>query len=173
MRRIAVVGCAGAGKSTFARQLGERLGMPVTHLDTLFWRPGWRETPKDEWRETMQRLVREDAWLIDGNYGGTLDERLRRADTVIYLDMPRRLCLWRVLKRSMTHQGRSRPDMAEGCPERLDLKFLTWVWRYPNTSRPKTLAALATKAQQGGNVYVLRSPGDIEDFLAIGAPAAV
>ncbi|MEX0782966.1 MAG: DNA topology modulation protein [Dehalococcoidia bacterium] len=171
MRRIAVIGCAGAGKSVFSRELGERLGMPVTHLDTVYWRPGWNETPKTEWRETMDRLVEDERWLIDGNYGGTMDQRLRAADTVVYLDTPRRVCLWRVVKRWATYRHKSRPDMAEGCPERMDFKFLRWIWQYPGASRPKTLAALESKEQLGGQVYVLRSKDDIQRFLRIAAPA--
>jgi adenylate kinase family enzyme len=175
MRRIAVVGCAGAGKSTFSLRLGERLGMPVTHLDSLFWRPGWNATPKDEWCETMVWLVAGERWLIDGNYGGTLDERLRAADTVIYLDAPRRVCMWRIVKRWATFRGSSRPDIGEGCPERLDWKFLKWIWDYPKVSRPKTLAALREKegltGREGGRVYVLRTNGDVEEFLRLAGPA--
>jgi adenylate kinase family enzyme len=171
MHRIAVIGCAGSGKSTFARRLGERLGMPVTHLDTLFWRPGWTETPKDEWQETVSRLVAEERWLIDGDYGGTLETRLQAADTVIYLDMPRRVCMWRVVKR-WAHKRKSRPDMTEGCPERLNFQFLKWVWQYPNVSRPKTVAALASTTKQGANVYVLRSSAEVDEFLAIAAPGS-
>ena len=170
MKRIAVIGCAGAGKSAFARRLAERLDMPVTHLDTLFWRPGWTETPKDEWQATVSRLVAGESWLIDGNYGGTLETRLEAADTVIYLDMPRRVCLWRVVRRWATHWRKARPDMTEGCPERLNLQFLKWVWRYPRVSRPKTVAALASTMRRGTRVYALRSPAEVEEFLAIAAP---
>lgn len=170
MERVAVIGCAGAGKSTFSRKLGQGLGMEVTHLDSVFWRPGWTETPKDEWQETMRMLVSRERWLIDGNYGGTMDERLRAADTVIYLDVPRRVCLWRVLKRWALYRNRARPDMGEGCPERLDLKFLRWVWQYPRVSRPQTLAALREK--ESGRVYVLRSDGDMDEFLRFVVPAA-
>jgi adenylate kinase family enzyme len=172
MQRIAVIGCAGSGKSTFARRLGERLGVSVTHLDALYWRPGWAETPKDEWRETVARLVADERWLIDGNYGGTLDLRLETADTVIYLDLPRRVCLWRVVKRWAMYGRRSRPDMAEGCRERLDPRFLKWIWQYPGNSRPKTVAALASNARDSLDVYVLRSTADIDEFLAIATPAA-
>jgi adenylate kinase family enzyme len=168
MRRIAVIGCAGSGKSTFSRKLGERLGMPVTHLDTVYWRAGWTETPKDEWRERIMQLAAGDQWLIDGNYAGTLDVRLARADTVIYLDVPRRVCVWRVVTRWASGRGKSRADMADRCPERLDAKFLKWIWDYPKVSRPKTLAALRQK--DSGRVYVLRSNGDMAEFLRLAVP---
>jgi adenylate kinase family enzyme len=170
MRRVAVIGCAGAGKSTFAQRLGERLGIPVTHLDTLYWKPGWQETPKDEWAALMGELVTGESWLIDGNYGGTMGQRLMAADTVIYLDVPRRVCMWRVVKRWAMYRWQSRPDMADGCPERLDFKFLKWVWSYRANSRPATLSALDEKDRTGGKVFVLRSNGDIEEFLALAAP---
>jgi adenylate kinase family enzyme len=90
MRRIMVIGSGGAGKSIFSRRLGDVLGIEVIHLDRLHWKPGWAETPKGEWAELVGQLVRGDEWIIDGNYGGTLEVRLGACDTVIFLDLPRR-----------------------------------------------------------------------------------
>src|ERR1051325_11561095 len=118
MRRVLVIGSGGAGKSTFAARLGERTGLPVVHLDAHYWRAGWRETPREEWDARVDELLAADEWIIDGNYGGTLARRLAACDTVIFLDLPRTLCLWRVVKRRALFRGRSRPDMAEGWPER-------------------------------------------------------
>src|SRR6201995_1710403 len=115
MRRVLVIGSGGAGKSTFARRLGARLGLPGKHLDASYWKPGWVETPKEEWRRSVERLVEGDSWVIDGNYSGTLEVRLAACDTVVFLDLPRRVCIWRVLKRVLTYRDGSRPDMAEGC----------------------------------------------------------
>ena len=86
--------------------------------------------------------------------------------------MPRRVCMWRVVKRWATQRRESRPDMTEGCPERLSFRFLKWVWQYPSVSRPKTLHALASTSEQGTNVYVLRSSADVDEFLAIAAPGS-
>src|ERR1700733_11230557 len=99
MRRVAVVGSSGAGKSTFARRLGERTGLPVIHLDHAYWRPGWDPPPDDEWDEIAPRLAAGDEWIIDGNYSRTVDARARRADVVVFLDYPRVGCLARVLRR--------------------------------------------------------------------------
>ncbi|MES2626184.1 MAG: AAA family ATPase, partial [Pseudomonadota bacterium] len=90
MQRIAIIGCGGSGKSTLANTLGQKLGLPVHHLDQLYWRPTWIETPKAEWESLQQQLCNQPAWIIDGNYGGTMDLRLAAADTVIFLDMPTR-----------------------------------------------------------------------------------
>lgn len=165
MKRIAIVGSGGAGKSTLAQQIGAVLGIAPVHLDALFWRPGWVETPREEWHATVRGLVSGDTWILDGNYGGTLDIRLAAADTVIFLDLPRSVCLWRAVKRQFQFRGRSRPDMAPGCPERLDREFLAWIWRYPTHSRPRVLAAIGQHAA-GKRVIKLRSRAEVARFLA-------
>jgi adenylate kinase family enzyme len=164
MRKVLVIGSGGAGKSIFAKRLGERLGLEVIHLDSLHWKPGWVGTPKDEWKKTVEGIIRRDSWIIDGNYSGTLDLRLAACDTVIFLDLARRVCLWRVLKRAATHRGRSRPDMAEGCPERFSLEFIRWVWGYPKRTRPKVLEKLKANSQNK-KIIRLRSRAEVEKFL--------
>jgi len=165
MRRVLVVGSGGAGKSTFARRLGARLGLPVIHLDVCFWRPGWVETPKEEWRRTVEELCGREAWVMDGNFSGTLEVRLAACDTVVFLDMPRAVCVWRALKRWVTYRKGRRPDMAEGCDEKFDLKFLHWVWTFPSGSRPKVVA-LIDELAAGKRVVRLRSDAEVERFLA-------
>lgn len=159
-----VIGSGGAGKSTFSRRLGEKLGVKVIHLDTFFWRPGWTETPEDAWRLKVEELCRGESWVMDGNFGGTLETRFAACDTVVFLDMPRAVCVWRVLKRALMYRDVPRPDMAEGCREKLDLKFLHWVWTYPARRRPKILERLE---ELGGDKRVarLRSDADVERFL--------
>src|SRR5687767_15631826 len=98
MKRVLVVGSGGAGKSTFSRRLGERLGLEVIHLDTEFWRPGWTRTPRDQWRRKVEELCRRESWVMDGNFSGTFEHRLGACDTVIFLDLPRWVCAWLVLK---------------------------------------------------------------------------
>lgn len=126
-RRIAVVGNGGAGKTTFSDRLGALLGLPVVHLDGEFWRPGWVSPPEEEWRARQARLVAEDAWVLDGNYGGTFDLRFARADAVVWLDVPRARCLLGAVGRSWRNRGRA--VQAEGCPERFSLEFYRWIWR--------------------------------------------
>ena len=142
MNRILVIGPCGAGKSTLASQLGERLNLPVHHIDQLNWQPGWVESSKDNLRACLAAVVVQDRWLIDGNYGGTLAVRLARADTIVYLDFPVWLCAIRLLRRIWTWRGRPRPDMPEGCPERFDIAFLWYVLRWNSGPGPRTEAAL-------------------------------
>ena len=165
MRRVAVIGSGGSGKSTLARQMGERLGLEVIHLDALFWRPGWVETPRDEWMALQHQLVKRDAWVMDGNYGGTQEIRLAAADTIVFLDLPRGLCLRRVLMRWVRYRGRSRPDMGPGCEERMTREFLRWIWEYPSTRRPGILRKLQEYAP-GRRIIRLRSPREVRAFLA-------
>jgi adenylate kinase family enzyme len=164
-KRIMIVGSGGAGKTTLAIKLGEITGLPVVHLDRHNWKPGWVSTPEDEWKEIVTRLVAADEWIIDGNYGGTLGIRVRRSDTIIFFDFNRIVSLWGAVKRFLFQRGRSRPDMTEGCPERLDLAFLRWIWNYNRTSRPKVLRAIE-RAPKHVRVITLRNRRDVREFLA-------
>lgn len=135
MKRVMIVGCGGAGKSTLAQQLGEKTGLPVVHLDRLFWKPGWVERDREEFDVLLRQEMSKDEWIMDGNFNRTLPERLSRCDTVIYLDYSRLTCLWGVLKRVLTTYGTVRPDMGDGCPERIDFDFLKWVWNFNRNKR--------------------------------------
>lgn len=159
-----MLGSGGAGKSTFARRLGDLLNIEVKHLDKFYWRAGWTEPSKDEWLKIVNDLTRGDSWIIDGNYGGTIEARLESCDTVVFLDMPRWLCLWRVVKRRLMYHGGSRPDMAEGCHEQLDPEFLKWIWNYSRKSKPK-IVELINKHSRGKKIVWLRSTAEVENFL--------
>ncbi|MBT4500077.1 MAG: DNA topology modulation protein [Gemmatimonadetes bacterium] len=162
MRRIAIIGAGGAGKSTLARQLGEVLGIEVIHLDALFWKPGWVDTPRDEWAAIQRELVARDEWIIDGNYGGTMDIRLDAADTVLFLDASRWRCIYQVLKRRIQYHGKTRPDLDAGCPERIGWEFLQWIWTYPERKRPGILEKLTDIS---ASVITLRSRRQVRAFL--------
>ena len=165
MRKVLVIGSGGAGKSIFATRLGRLLNIEVLHLDKLYWLPGWIESPKDEWSKTVAELVKRDSWIMDGNYSGTLDQRLEACDTVILLDLPRTLCLWRVLKRGIMYRNSGRPDMASGCPEKFSLEFVRWIWNYSSRTRPKVLKILNANSDRKKVVW-LRSRSDVKNFLA-------
>lgn len=164
MQKILIIGSGGAGKSTLSRQLGDILGLAVIHLDAAYWNAGWEPTPKPEWQETVARLVQQESWVMDGNYSGTMDLRLATADTVIFLDLPRWLCLWRVIKRRWQYAGKTRPDMAAGCPEQLNWEFLQWIWSYPTRRRASILAKLDQLAPHQ-QVFILRSRAQVQQFV--------
>jgi adenylate kinase family enzyme len=164
MGKVLVIGSGGAGKSVFANRLGKLLNIEVLHLDKFYWRPGWIEMPKDEWLKTVRELLERDSWIMDGNYSGTLALRLEACDTVIFLDMARTLCLRRVLKRALMYRNGSRPDMAEGCREKLNLEFLRWVWNYSSRTRPKVVKMLKSNSQRKRIIW-LRSESEVERFL--------
>ena len=165
MRRVLVIGSGGAGKSTLAARLSQRLGLPLIGLDAQYWKAGWVPTAATEWAEHVRELAFRDAWVMDGNYGGTLDLRLARSDTVVFLDLPRLLCLWRIVSRALRHWGRARPDMPAGCPERLSWEFIVWVWNYPVRRRPDILAKLGTLRGEK-EIFILSSRRDVSAFLS-------
>ncbi len=162
MQRVLIIGPCGAGKSTLATILGDKLALPLSHMDQLNWRPGWVESSKDDIREKLAGIVTSERWLIDGNYGGTLAERLERADTVVYLDYPIRLCLARLIRRIWTYRGRTRPDMTEGCPERFDLEFLIYLMRWNSGPRIRTETRL--KGHEA-KIIRLRSPNELRRWM--------
>jgi adenylate kinase family enzyme len=165
MERILILGSGGAGKSTLALQLGKVLGLEVFHLDQHYWQPNWVEPSREDWLVTLDQLTSHAKWIIDGNFSGSLEQRLAKCDTVILLDLPRLTCLVRILKRRWIHRNRIRLDMAEGCPEKLDLKFLGWIWNFPNRTRPKIISRIENNGRVK-NLVILRSRKDVKQFLS-------
>jgi adenylate kinase family enzyme len=163
---VLVIGSGGAGKSTVARRIAAATGLPLVHLDRLYWHPGWVATPDAEWERVVRDVVAGERWVIDGNYGGTLALRLAAADTVVFLDVPRIRCVMRVLRRGAQHRGQSREDMSPGCPERVSREFLWWIWRYPATRRAGVLALLADFERSGGRAVVLRNEAEVDLFVS-------
>lgn len=164
MERILIIGCGGAGKSTLARQLGEKLNIPVVHLDKLFWKPGWVEETREEFDRKLIIELEKSRWIMDGNFNRTMPQRIAKCDTIIYLDFSRFTCLWGVIKRNLTNRGKVRPDMGEDCPERIDFEFLKWVWNYNREKRQRNYRLLndATHAQ----TIVLKNRRAVKKFLA-------
>ena len=163
MERVMIIGCGGAGKSTLARKLGEKTGLPVVHLDKLFWRPGWVSISQEEYDVLHRAELAKERWIIDGNFDRTIPERLARCDTVIYLDFSRFSCLMGVLKRILTTYGTVRPDMGEGCPERFDGEFLRWVWNFNKNKREKNYRLLSEVEEV--DIIILKNRRQVERFL--------
>ncbi|SDE39114.1 Adenylate kinase [Salipiger thiooxidans] len=165
MKRVMIVGQPGAGKSTLARQLGARTGLPVVHIDHIHWTPGWVEREREEKFAMMRAAERKESWIIEGGLSATWDTRLARADTVIVLDLPLALRLWRLLKRRVEFAGgQTRPDLPDNCPERFDAEFLKWVWDTRHSNRVRN-RAVADQAGPGVRTVVLTSPRAVQRFL--------
>jgi len=164
-RRIAIVGSPGAGKSTFARNLHVCLGLPVIHLDTLFWLPNWVERTKAEFDALHADIVAQEKWIIDGNYTRTQPQRFPRAEFVFFLDYPMFLCLFRALKRNFTHRNNIRPDITAGCEERMDKDFLRFIMDFRKTNRPRILTAL----QENPHLVIFHftRPKQLTRFLSV------
>jgi adenylate kinase family enzyme len=162
MQRILIIGPCGAGKSTLAFDLAQRLALPVYHMDKLNWKAGWIESGDEALSVQLASIISSDRWLIDGNYGATLQQRLERADTVIYLDFPIALCVLRLFRRLWTYRGRTRPDMTEGCPERFDFGFLLYLLRWNSGPRTRTERHLQL---HGGTIIRLKTPDQLARWL--------
>ncbi len=164
MKKVAIIGSPGSGKSTLAARLGPVLGLPVYHLDHLFWQPGWKRTPGDEWRAIQRKICAESEWIIDGNYCSTLHIRLAACDTAIWLDLPTWVCLLGALRRIATSWGHSRPDMGLGCRERLNWSYLNWIRNFHKAGRPRVLQALK-ELSPSKKVIVLTSRKEMACWL--------
>jgi adenylate kinase family enzyme len=141
MQRVLVMGSSGSGKSTFAQRLANLADLPFVSLDALYWRPGWQPSEPEPFGRRVAEAASGSAWVMDGNYISSGAGELRRqlADTVIWFDLPRYLCMTGIMKRIMTTYGQVRPEMAPGCPEQIDLEFIRYVWTYRQQQRPKLL----------------------------------
>lgn len=163
MRRVAVIGCGGSGKTTLANALAARLQIPIVHVDGHYWRTvgGQRvESTPEQWKVRHRELVAADAWIIDGMKLGVLDERLARADTVIYLDLPTHECLIGIVRRRLRYRGQICPEV--GVYDRINPDFVRWIWSFRRRQRPRLLAML-----EGfdGQAIILRRRRDVRRFL--------
>lgn len=164
MNKVIIVGSSGAGKSTFAIQLQEKTNLPLFHLDKLFWKPGWILSSKEEQITIQKKVIEKEQWIIDGNYGDTLDLRITACDTIIFIDPPRTVCLYQVLKRNKMYKNSPRPDMNEGCPEKVDWDFLKWTWHFKNTQRVALIKKL-NNVYREKNIVILKSRKEVNNYL--------
>ncbi len=165
-----VTGLAGAGKSTFSRALSLKTSLPVIVLDLHFWKPGWAEPLEDEWRATRRDLLAGDEWIADGNYHATLDLRLERADTVVFLDTP----WWTCTRRALVRGIRRRPvgfELPQGCDEsawrrlRDEWRLAGRIWRVRRSDREREFGILSRHGKHVA-LYVLRSERAVREFLS-------
>ncbi|WP_426238257.1 AAA family ATPase [Pararhizobium sp. DWP1-1-3] len=162
-RRILVVGCSGGGKSTLSRKLSAKLNLPYISMDRdFFWLPGWVKRPKVEERVLIAASVAQDRWIMDGSGPSTFDLRFPRTDLVIWVRLPRLVCLWGLVCRVASSFGRVRPDVAPGCPEQLpDREFLSYIWNFERRISPVIVNMLDRHAPDMP-VLTLKSRRDID-----------
>lgn len=164
MERVMIIGCGGAGKSTLARKLGEKTGLPVVHLDKIWWEPGnWEHMEQEEFDRRLALELEKPRWILDGNFNRTIEMRLAACDAVIYLDMNRFVCLKNWLGRVVKNWGRARADMGEGCAEWIDPEFVKWIWNFNRGNRARYYALLEN--QEGKQVVILKSRRQVRKFL--------
>ncbi|MFO1445502.1 DNA topology modulation protein [Bacillus sp. Bva_UNVM-123] len=163
MKKIIIIGAGGAGKSTLAHKLGQILNIEVFHLDALFWKPNWTPTPQEEWESMTKQLLAKNSWIIDGNFGSTMDLRIQEADTIIFLDYSTIRCLYGVIKRRIQYHGKTRPDMGDKCPEKLDFEFIKWIAKYRKKKSPNIIAKLNELEHK--TVFHFRNPKETKNFL--------
>ena len=164
MKRVMIIGCGGAGKSTLARQLGEKTGLPVVHLDQIWWTPGnWQHITQEEFDIQLAREMENPRWIMDGNFNRTIEVRLQHCDTVIYLDSNRFVCLKNWIGRVIKNWGRSRQDMAPGCSERFDPEMAEWIWNFNRNNRERYYRLLSEVRDK--QVYILKNRRDVRRFL--------
>ncbi|MGZ2256625.1 AAA family ATPase [Roseobacter sp. A03A-229] len=165
MQRVMIIGQPGSGKSTLARSLGALTFLPVIHMDQIHWKPGWTERDSAEKTQMALDVITSPQWIFEGGHSATWPERLHRADTLIWLDLPLGVRAWRVFWRTLRHYGRTRPDLPDGCPEKFSLEFWIWIWQTRQTGRRK-MQALYESAPDGKTTYHFTSSNAVSAFLS-------
>lgn len=163
--KIAVLGYSGSGKSTTTKYLGEFFNIPYLYMDTVYWAENWQERDRDEALARVAAFMKQDDWVIDGNYSSLLQkERLEQADYIIFMNFSRWSCLWRVIKRYLQNHSKSRESIAEGCVEKIDAEFIWWVLYAGRTPAKKKKYREMTERYKG-KVIVLKNQQQLDRFL--------
>jgi adenylate kinase family enzyme len=164
MNKILILGSSGSGKSTLANQLGEKLNLPITHLDLLFWSAGWIVRDHSLFINDLEAVLRQDAFIIDGNYNQTLEKRLMVSDTVLFLNFNRFKCFYGALKRYIQYRNRTRPSITIGCHEKIDFEFVKYIlFDYPIKKRKVILPLI--KKHFKGNLIIFNNRKQLKQFL--------
>lgn len=163
MKKISIIGNGGSGKSTLSNKLSEKLNIPVYHLDQIFWKSGCQKINTAEWLKTNEELTAKDNWIIDGNYRNCMNTRLKASDTIIFMDFSRYKCYLNSFNRYFKYRGKSRPDVTDGCNERITWEYLYWLWRYKKEFRPSVIEKLNKLSDK--KIIILRNKKEVKKFV--------
>ncbi len=161
MDRILIIGINGAGKSTFANELGKKLNRDVIHMDSVYYKSGWEVAHKtrDEWKQKVRDLVSQEKWIIDGHYNSTLNIRMPRADTIIFFNFNKLLCLYRICKRAM---GKAQPfDKPEGNFNKLSFNLIKKLIIFPK----KKILDMLEQYKDTKKVFIVHNDKEVEELL--------
>ncbi len=164
MKRVLILGSSGSGKTTLARQLAKILSLPAIHLDSHFWLPNWIESSAEEWQAKLNILLEEPTWIMEGCYTKSLPQRIELADTIVYIDLNRFVCLWRCIKRYFKHRNKVRDDLPAGCYEKIDWDFFKWIWNFPKNKRP-VIYDLVNSMSKEKKLIIVRNKHDLFQFI--------
>jgi len=161
MNRVLIIGISGTGKTWLAKKLSDFFKIPVTHYDELAWRKNWKEEEQKIVEQKLKKIITQDEWIIEGFIHPAAKIKLQLADTIIYLDYPGWLAAWGGLARWWKHRGKTRPEMAEGCVEKFDWKYLKVMWR--RGERPEIEEAITGFENK---IILLKTRKETEKFVA-------
>lgn len=154
MKKVALIGCGGSGKTFLSKQFASLIDAPVTHLDAVYYDEEWNTLSKEKFAATQEDLVEAATWVIEGNYAGTMPIRLRAADTVIFLDIPPAVCLWGLAQRRLRYGGGQ--NDSTGVYDRISWNFVRYVWGYRKTMAPRVRDLISEHATEA-TVHVVTS----------------
>ena len=166
-RRILVIGSSGSGKSTFSRELSRIRGIPLYHLDKIYWRSGWNPIPEEVFNEEMMKILPKEEWILDGNYSQSLANRIQFSETVIFLDFKWPVCAFRVIRRNIKNRWNQRTDITEGCEEKFNHDFyelLKYIRNFPKTDRIKIIKLLEANAYEK-EIIIFSNSTSVRQYL--------
>lgn len=162
-KKITVMGCPGSGKSTLSKRLAKEYNLPLVHLDTIYWGNNWTNISDDEFDKRLEDEMSKDSWIIDGNYNRTIERRIEKSDTIIYLDYSRLTCITGVIRRIIKNRKIVRSDMGEGCFENFDLEFIKFIWKFNSENRERYYAILSKLDNK--RIFIIKNRKELNELI--------
>ena len=162
IKRIAILGISGAGKTSFAKQLAHKINLPLYHMDSLYWQENWTLVPQEEWQKQEQQIIEKEKWIIEGYIDPQTTNRLVRADKVIFLDYSGTYCATNILKRSLKYSNVKRPELPENCFDTFNFKFFFTVLR---RKERKEICEILANLNVSEKLLIFKTPKQTEKWL--------